>query len=486
MTHLPNGSPAPPGGPAAPTLPAVPPQGRPPHGAPPSPATLPERRSARAELTDRLRAASTTEPGRLRIIGAVIAALVVAFGAVTAGQMSERSAAADDVLHRSAPLAADAALIYRSLADANTAAASGFLAADEESPELRRRYQRDMDQAAEKLSAAAGASRGAGRSATHIATLNKLLPEYAERIESARTYNRQGLPLGGAYLRNANDLMQDKMLPEARKLYEAEKKQLSADYEDAKSYPWAAIALGVVAIGALVWAQRRSYRRTNRVFNHGLVVSTAAGVVVLLWLTVGHSVAFSGLSGSYDDGVRSLHSLNDARISILRARSNENLTLVSRGAVTTDDNKDAYDEKFNEQMAALGDAEQGSLGTSLALAKREGDAGEAPVLKAIESVTEWKKRHKAARAADDQGDYEAALDGVIGEDGEMEGSTGECFDQADAELAKAIAHEQADFETAAKDGRGAMTGLSVGAVVLAVLGAAGAVLGIGRRLSEYR
>jgi hypothetical protein len=31
-----------------------------------------------------------------------------------------------------------------------------------------------------------------------------------------------------------------------------------------------------------------------------------------------------------------------------------------------------------------------------------------------------------------------------------------------------------------------MTGLTVGAAVLAVLGAAGAVLGIGRRLSEYR
>jgi hypothetical protein len=31
-----------------------------------------------------------------------------------------------------------------------------------------------------------------------------------------------------------------------------------------------------------------------------------------------------------------------------------------------------------------------------------------------------------------------------------------------------------------------MTGLPVGAAVLAILGASGAVLGIGRRLSEYR
>ena len=66
------------------------------------------------------------------------------------------------------------------------------------------------------------------------------------------------------------------------------------------------------------------------------------------------------------------------------------------------------------------------------------------------------------------------------------GATGECFDSVDANLAKAITHEKAEFEQAAGNGLDAMTGLTVGAAVLAVLGAAGAVLGIGRRLSEYR
>ncbi|NGO76393.1 hypothetical protein G6045_12085 [Streptomyces sp. YC504] len=484
MTYLPSGSAAPPS-PAAPTLPAVPPQGTP----PPGPAVMPERRSARAELTDRLRSASTTEPGRLRIIGAVIAVLVIAFGAVTAWQMAERSSAADDVLHRSAPLSSDAAAIYRSLADANTAAASGFLAANEESPKLRQRYQDDLDMAAEKLSTAAGASRGSGQSARYIEKLNKLLPEFAERIESARTYNRQGLPLGGAYLRNANDLMQNEMLPAAEDLYEAEKKQLNADYADAKAYPWGAIALGVVAIGGLVWAQRRNYRRTNRVFNHGMVVATAAGTVVLLWLAVGHTFAYSGLSGSYDDGVRSLNALNDARISILQARSSENLTLVSRGAVTVPEGKpkageDFYDVEFQKQMAALGDKTKGTLGAAWKLS--EDEAGDAPVDRTVFAVTEWKKRHTAARTLDNQGNYDAALAGVIGENGDQSKATGDCFDLADKSLDKAIAHEQQDFRSAAEDGRGAMTGLPVGAAVLAVLGATGAVLGIGRRLSEYR
>ncbi len=117
---------------SAPTMPSVPPQpvstanGHPVRPTPsPAPPPTEPRRTAFAEGFDQLRAAATTEPGRLRIIGALLAALVVAFGAVTAWQMTDRSSAADDVVNRSQPLSSDAADIYRSLADANTAAASG-------------------------------------------------------------------------------------------------------------------------------------------------------------------------------------------------------------------------------------------------------------------------------------------------------------------------------------------------------------------------
>ena len=83
----------------------------------------------------------------------------------------------------------------------------------------------------------------------------------------------------------------------------------------------------------------------------------------------------------------------------------------------------------------------------------------------------------------DKGEYQQARDKVIGVGKDP---TGECFDNVDAALEKALTHEQTEFQQAAGDGLDAMTGLPYGAAVLAVLGAAGAVLGIGRRLSEYR
>ncbi|MFI7503427.1 hypothetical protein ACIBVL_34150 [Streptomyces sp. NPDC049687] len=447
---------------------------------PPAP---PARRTAFAEGVDTARAAATTEPGRLRIIGALLALLVVAFGAVTAWQTAEREAAADDVLHKSQRLSTAAADIYRSLADANTAASSGFLAGGRETAVSRQRYEDDIDTAAAKLVTAANNSDAGSPSAAAITKLNKLLPEYKGLVEQARTYNRQGFPVGGAYLRYANQKMQDDMLPAAVDLYTKENQRLQDDYADATPYPWAAIALGVLALAGLAWAQHRNYRRTNRVLNHGLVAATATTTVVLLWLVIGHSVARAGLNDSYDHGVRSLNVLHDARIASLKARGNENLTLVARGAETVKvgsgaDEKtlDKYDHDFTEDIATLG------KGLALAAKYADDQAGEKPVTSAESNMAEWKKRHTAARSQDDNGNYEQALALVIG----GKGATGECFDSVDHNLDTAIGHEQAEFEQAAGDGLDAMTGLPVGAAVLAVLGAAGAVLGIGRRLSEYR
>ncbi|MFE9098407.1 hypothetical protein [Streptomyces sp. NPDC007264] len=442
----------------------------------------PPRRTVLAEGADRLRAAATTEPGRLRIIGAVLAVLVIAFGAVTAWQMTERSTAADDVLHSSQPLSAGAADIYRSLADANTTASSGFLAGGQEPPATTRRYERDIRTAAAGLVRAAASADPGSPSADTIARLNTLLPRYKGLVERARANNRQGFPVGGAYLRAANDTMQRQMLPAAQKLYSNENQRLRADYADATPYPWLAIALGVLALAALGWAQRRHYLRTNRVLNRGLVAATSACAIVLLWLVAGHSLARAGLESSYAHGVRSLDVLHDARIASLNARGNENLTLVSRGAETRKlpdgSVEDAYDYAFQQDMKTLSEG----LGKAESLA--DDQAGRQPVTAATGNMKVWQQRHGQARAADDDGNYQAALDKIIGSRADQ--PTGECFDSVDANLAKALDHEESEFRQAAGDGLDAMTGLPAGAAALAVMAAAGSLLGIGRRLSEYR
>uniref|UniRef100_A0AAU2K2C4 Secreted protein n=1 Tax=Streptomyces sp. NBC_00049 TaxID=2903617 RepID=A0AAU2K2C4_9ACTN len=440
----------------------------------------PGRSTAWAEGVQQLREAATTEPGRLRIIGAALAALILLFGVVSLWEISGRSTAADDVVERSQPLSADAASIYRSLADADTASSSGFLLGAQEPREVRQRYEKDIANASKLLVSAAANTAGNDDSREQIALLSEQLPRYTGLIEQARANNRQGLPLGGAYLRYANEQMTTQLLPAAQRLYEAETGRLYTDYDDARSWPLASLATGLIALAALAWAQRRNYRRTNRVFNHGLVAATAASVVVLLWLTVGHTVARADLSTARADGQESLKVLNDARIASLQARAGENLTLVARGAVLAEDKKsDKYDVDFTNNMKQL----DAGLATALRLADDE--AGQSPVTRAADGVKQWKQRHAAAREADLKGDYEAARDQVVGGEKHQE-SSGAAFDTVDASLEQAVAHEQREFTRAARDGLGALGGLVTGAAALAVVGAAAALLGIGRRLSEYR
>jgi hypothetical protein len=308
------------------------------------------------------------------------------------------------------------------------------------------------------------------------------VPVYTGLVEAARANNRQGLPLGGAYLRHANAKMRGELLPAARKLYTAETQRLGDDYRDAKSWPLLAIGAGVLALAVLGWAQRRNYRRTNRVFNQGLLGATAASLAVLVWLVGGHAMAASGLGESDTKGASSLAALNEAWIGALQARGDENMTLVARGGGA------AYEDSYKKQMAdvAGGGRAGGSAGDggelNGALRAADDDAGRSAVQDAKDAVVTWEKRHAEARARDDGGDYEAAVRKVIG----AEHSTGQSFDDVDRSLSKASAHEQRQFEEAADSGRGWFGGLAIGAMVLAVLSAAAGLLGIGRRLSEYR
>ncbi|GAA3912600.1 hypothetical protein GCM10022244_23270 [Streptomyces gulbargensis] len=462
------------GVPAQPSATTAPPSPGSPDG---SSAVEPGGRGAWAVARERLREAATTEPGRLQILGAVLALLVVAFGAVTAYEVADRASASEDVVHRSQPLSADAAAVYRSLADADSTAAAGVLAGTLEPAESRARYLRDIATASRLLVKAAAQTDGSSASGREITTLNEQLPRYTGLVERARAANRQGLPLGGAYLRYANQQMTRHMLPAAERLYAAETERLRRDDDAARAWPVASLAVGLLALGVLAWAQRRHYTRTHRVFSPGLLAATAASLAVLVWLLAAHTVARSELSTARAQGQASLQLLNEARISSLKARANENLTQVARGAVLTEDGKD---DKYEADYATAMEA----LTTALAGARElaDDDAGRGPVDEAAARAAEWKERHTAARALGEGGDFLGALRLIIG----PKGTTGETFDRVDAALERGLAHEQAEFTRAADDAGDALAALPAGATALGFLGALGALLGINRRLSEYR
>ncbi|MBB1242217.1 hypothetical protein GL263_01285 [Streptomyces durbertensis] len=425
-----------------------------------------------------MRAAAVTEPGRLRALGASLVALLLAFGALTAWQAAERADGAHSVIHGSQPLSANAALIYRSLADANTTAAAGFLAGGEETAEVRERYRKRIDDAARQITEAAASERSA-EARQRLADLNRRLSVYTGLVETARANNRQELPVGGAYLRHADRLMQEELLPAASALYAGESEQFRRDQRDAREFPWAALALGAAAVLALLAAQRRHYLRTHRVFNRGLVAATTVAVLLLLWTAGGHLVARHHLDRAERDAARSLQTLNAALVSALQARGDEAMAMVTRGS------RDNYERTYQLQMRRLAGAdpraaEGGLLARAVELA--EDRTGRRLADAALRDAGTWHGQHRAVSELEGSGRYAEAVAMVIG----PRDSTGETFDRIDAGLRRAIAHEQRQFTAAAERAHRALDPLPAGAAALSLLGAAGVVLGIGRRLAEYR
>jgi CHASE3 domain sensor protein len=411
-----------------------------------------------------------TAPGRLRLAAVGLTVLVLGLGALTGWQVNDRTQAADQVVTHSQPLSQDAAEIYRSLADADSTAAAGFLLAGNEPRDVRQRYQDDLANATQLLTQAAAQSTGSAQAQSLVSQLNQQLPVYAGLVETARADDRQGLPLGAAYLRHASDMMQNQLLPEAQHLSDTELARLDHDYADARTTPWAAYGFGLLTLAALGWVQLLLFRRTNRVLNPGLLAATAAVLVMLAWTTAGVLAADSSLADSLSKGATPLKALNLARTDSMKARTAENLNMVARGSTTA----------YADQWTAATEADTKALADAQAKAPRDAAT---QIQAARTQFTDWKAKHDAAGTKNNGGDYQGALDATVGTGAE---STQPVYQNLDQDLAKAVTVEQAEFLSAARDGRDATATVTVAAGVLALLAAAGVLAGLNRRLAEYR
>src|SRR6266511_2473141 len=225
--------------------------------------------AARVGRGRRLVARARSTPGRLTSLMLALLAIGLATGVAGLVGSVQRSSLVDEVRTRSGPLAVQAQELYRSLSDADAAA--------------------------------------------------------------ARAYNRLGLPVGAAYLGEASGLMRGQLLPAAQQLYRFETDRLAADRGGASAVPWLALLLGLVTLAGLVWAQLRLSRQTHRTLNVGLVAATLAGLVMVSWVGTAWVAAASQLHASNREGSAQVELLAGARIAALQARADEALTLVARG-----------------------------------------------------------------------------------------------------------------------------------------------------------
>lgn len=420
-----------------------------------------------------------TTPGVLTILAVALVLVSVLVGVLTAIGVQTRSTSLDDLATSSGPLSVASQDIYRSLSDADATATSAFLAGGEEPADQRARYENDIAQAEASLAVAVAAREPADVTApgSPLATLSAKLSVYTGLVETARANNHQGLPVGAAYQREASNLMRTELLPAAEKLYQSETGQVSSDQDDAGGFPWLEVLVGLVGLAVLVGAQVYLRRSTNRVFNMGLLVATGAAVVSLLWVVIATLGVNANVDQSRELGSADVEALAQARIAALTARSDETLTLVARGSGA------AFEKDYGAVADRLGGKDD--KGGLLAAARDSVDSDEVAgkVGDAQQAWAQWRKVHGDIRTADDDGNYARAVELAIGD---ADDGAAARFDAVDSALKDALASTEQRFTDEVTQASHAITGTVLGVIVLAVLMAAGSVVGIWQRLKEYR
>jgi len=431
----------------------------------------PLRRAVGRVMGSGLLGAATT-PGRLLRVEAVlvVAALVLGVSGVLGGMA--RVSAVHDARTRVAALTTGAADLYQSLADADAMATTGYVSGGLEPATVRARYDDDIQRAGRLLTNAAALLPPGDPAIAAVSTVGEQLPVYTGLVENARALNRLGLPLGQSYLASASKLMQTTILPAVEEVRTAESAALAVVYRRGAAIPFAVLAIGLAIVVALADLARREWRRTNRVLNVGLTVAGLAVLACVAWWAVAAittDVRIGGARAHTGAGA----ALDDARIAVLQARSNESLVLIARnsGGGSSDGAFSAQLDDVVNDFGLLADAERADP----ELADR--------VAALREAATAWSAAHREVRRLDDGGRYPQAVASVVGHG---PGSSGAAFDALDAGLAAAIGEERAAFAVDVEAAEGALVALPWISAVLALVAAGAVIIGIGRRVGEYR
>lgn len=427
-----------------------------------------------------VREQTATTPGRLRLLLAVLVAGSLAWGILAALTANQHASAASNVVAVSEPLSLDAQQIYQGLSDADATAAGAFLAGGLEPATARQRYDGDIAQAAvriESASAMVGASaarkqvpgqlrrQNASASAAtgdDLATLTAQLPVYAGEVGTAKADNRLGLPLGAAYLREASGLLRGQMLSAASDMYANENQLLTSASAQATGLPLMLVAIigGLAMTYLLIRSARQLSKRTHRTVNPGVLIAIVACIVSLAWLVSAYASGSNDLVNAQADGSQLAQKFARADVAALRAHADESLTLIDN---TGDD---AYQQDFQTQTRQL----------IMSLSQVHGPQSD---IASGDAMT-WFRAHQALRGQDNGGNHAAAVASA------RTGPAATAFAKLSADLQDGIDAGQAVFDTNARSGRDAFTGLTVGMIVASLVMVAGCVIGLNRRLAEYR
>ncbi len=409
-----------------------------------------------------------TTPGRILAIGAVLAMLGVLSAFAISTTINERQLQLTNVLDHTEPLAFAAGQLYTTLSVADAAAATALISGSEPRA-VRQRYEQAITDAAVAVTRASS-----GLTNPELVELlgrtNARLAVYTGLIETARTNNRMGNPVGSSYLSEASALMQQTILPDAQRLYEATSRLVDAETSASTKIPAPVIIIVAVTLLFGAFAHRWLARHTKRRVNIGLVVGGLAIAVMIVWVGTALAVSTAGSRAAKNTAAESLRTVTNLAITAQQARADETLSLIRRG------DEDVRKRSYYQRVDLMRDELRDYLA-------RKDTIDKSGLAQADQLLEKWRQADERINEYIKTGDYQAATQVALGTG--QDDST-PAFDKLNEALSQGIQESRTQLRNDISSARRVLSGTTVGGAMLSVGAALAVALGLWPRMSEYR
>lgn len=400
-----------------------------------------------------------TTPGKLQFSLGLIVLLAVAFAISGFSSVLASRDAVDKIARKAVPSIVTAQTIRVKLLELDEAATQEFLAGGSQAGlGSRQKYESAREALGVELTQAAANISFGKEERQAIEKLMEKVQEYNGMIESARSYNRLGYPVGAAYLRLASTSVRTEMMPLVQSVDKLNVTQLDSEYESYKSASGLRIGMigitGLALIVVLFITQRFISRNMRRTFNLPLLAATAIVGALSAYSVTGLMMQRSEVTQARAQGFVSTYTWLNARGTAYDIKSDQSLYLIAMG------NGAVYEDSMKAKVDALTTA----VGSPASLkGYLEQDAR-------IRVLDKGGKREQAVGLALGVGSNEAVAS-FSGLDSDFSAR----LQEASGEFYKSIA--QADGKTWLLDWVFALVALAVAAL---------AYLGLNPRIREYR
>ena len=409
-----------------------------------------------------------TTPGQLRLGMFAIFILAICFAIAGYVGVSGARSSVNTIARDAVPSIVTAQSVRVKLLQMDSLAAQEFLAGGADSgAQARVKYEAVRQELGEQLTLAAKNISFGRDEQTPIETLMDKVQAYNGLVEAARANNRQGFPVGAAYLRMASTLLHNEMLPQTQAIDQLNVKQLESEYASFKSasvlHIGAIAASGLALLVVLGYMQLFISKKMRRSFNLPLLAASVVVVALTAYSIVGMTLQRSNLGAAKEASFVSAYNWLEARGAAYDAKTDQSLFLIALGAGAK------YEESAKVKVEKLAAAAKTNV---------QGDSGSA-----LSALRAYVQQDERIRSYDKSGKRSEAVNLALG-NGTKEAQ--KAFDDLNQVLTANLKTATSSFEASIASAESNINLLDLAFVLLSLAVMGLAYFGLTPRINEYR